>query len=127
MVIIIIFFFIIIIIIIMIIIMATITFNKHIYIDRNILHFCHIISITTVIVIIIIIVIITTTIIIIIMIMNYQEGGSSGFCWPAFLWVSWGWLASLLCPLFCLAVLLARISFLALNCAGTSLAVLFCP
>ena len=45
----------------------------------------------------------------------------------AFAVLPWGWLDSLLCPLSCLAVLLARVSFLPLNFAGASLAVLFCP
>ena len=76
-------------------------------------------------------IIIIIIIIIIIMIMSYREGGgSSGFCCPAVsfavIQVSWGWLAFLLCPSSCFAVLLARVWFLALNCAGASLAVLFC-
>ena len=58
--------------------------------------------------IIIIIIIIT---IIIIIIMNYREGGvSSGFCCPTFLCFFWVGLL-LFCPLFCFAVLLARVSF----------------
>jgi len=87
----------------------------------------HLFDIIIIIIIIITIIItITITIIIIIIIMNYQEAGrSSGFCCSASLWISWGWLDSLLCPLSCLAVLLARVSFLALHCAGASRAVLF--